>query len=164
MFNYRIILVVTKNQKPKEYTMSKELDKRINEAKNVKEVTRWESMDGLSHYSVDSAVMANKKIIRMRYANELLELGKSIGEIYDELSITVVDPVLYDVNKDSQLVISHYQCRDTPGYKPCGFNENMNIKCFGNAGSWSGAYGNWENSESVARYAKDRNSILKPKE
>lgn len=47
------------------------------------------------------------------------------------------------VTKDTKLVISHWQCRDTPGYSPCRINHMGLVMVFGDAGCWSGPYGNW---------------------
>ena len=132
-----------------------------NEAReSIKEVTSWKTSDGGIHSIQSWAAIHEQNLIRMRYANSLLENGASIGTILDAVGLYVPDEILYNVTKDSRLVIKHYQCRETPGYMPLGFNIHMDIRCFGDAGSWSGPYGNYEDAKRVALYAKEEGSEL----
>ena len=62
---------------------------------------------------------------------------------------------LAEVTKDTKLIISHWQCRDQPGYQPRHVDSDGMVYVSGDAGSWSGPYGSKCSPQDVARYWLD---------
>lgn len=126
----------------------------------VEAITMYRTTDGKTFHGEGSAIGHQEDIEEAKKANVMLNSGESVGAILRALGRTVVDEILDRVTKDSKLVISHWQCRDTPGYQPRYFEPGMIIYVGGDAGSWSGSYGNEMTTRDLARYAKDKRSIL----
>lgn len=63
--------------------------------------------------------------------------------------------ILMKTTKDTGFVVRHWQCSETPGYKPCGINSDGLVRLWGDSGSWSGPYGNWVGLEDLLRYARN---------
>lgn len=126
----------------------------------VKEVTRFKTTDGKTHLSRASAEMRQEDIEQAKWANQRLVEGWSVARILNAVGRSVPDEILDQVTKDSKLVVSHWQCRDEPGYQPRYFEPGMNIYVHGDAGSWSGSYGSKMSIADLARYARDKRSIL----
>lgn len=117
------------------------------------------AQDGSTHHSVRSAVERNESIARAQAATDLLAAGASVWEAARAWS-PFPDPKLPEVlkliTKDTPLIISHWQCRDEPGYKVCRFEDDgYYIFVGGDAGSWSGSYGSKVMLLDLARYADD---------
>ena len=128
----------------------------------VKEVTRFETTDGDSHFSRSSAEMFQKNIEEAKWASERLEEGWSVARILKGVGRNVPDEILDQVTKDSKLVVSHWQCRDEPGYQARYFEQGMRIYVYGNAGSCWGYYGASMSVVDLARYAREKRTILEP--
>ena len=128
----------------------------------VKEVTRFETTDGDSHFSRSSAEMFQKNIEEAKWASERLEEGWSVARILKGVGRNVPDEILDQVTKDSKLVVSHWQGCYEPGYQARDFKPGMSIYVYGNAGSWSGSYGGTMSVADLARYALDKRTILGP--
>jgi hypothetical protein len=126
----------------------------------ILEVAMFRTTDGKDFNSRSSAEYHQKKIAIAEDANARLKRGESIAEILRANGKTVPDEILERVTKDSKLVIDHWQCRDTPGYQPQFFEPGLSIYVAGDAGSWSGSYGNTMSLLDLARYANHRGSIL----
>ena len=126
----------------------------------ILEVTVFRTTDGKDFNFRSSAEYHQKEIAIAEDANARLKRGESIAEILRANGKTVPDEILERVNKDSKLVIEHWQCRDTPGYQPRFFDPGLSIYVAGDTGSWSGSYGNMMNLRDLAGYAKHRGSIL----
>lgn len=129
-------------------------------ASSILEVTMFRTTDGRDFNSRSSAECHQEKIAMAHDANMRLKRGESIAEILRANGKTVPDEILERVNKDSKLVIEHWQCRNTPGYQPQFFEPGLSIYVAGDAGSWSGSYGNTMSVDDLARYAKHHGSIL----
>ena len=128
----------------------------------VKEVTRFETTDGNSHFSRSSAEMVQKNIEEAKWASERLEEGWSVARILKGVGRNVPDEILDQVTKDSKLVVSHWQCCNEPGYQARYFEPGMSIYVYGNAGSWGGSYGGTMSVADLARYALEKRTILGP--
>lgn len=128
----------------------------------IKSVTRYQTTDGDTHYSIESAEIRQRDIYQADFANEKLQKGETIGSILRALEVPLIDPILDEITKESSFVISHWQCRKNPGYKPCAFKPGLAIYVGGDAGSWSGSYGEWMSLSDLVGYAKTEGSILKP--
>lgn len=126
----------------------------------VKEVMRFETTDGKLHFSRASAEMRQEDIEQAKWASERLEEGWSIAKIFKAVGRSIPDEILNQVTKDSKLVVSHWQCRDEPGYQPRYFKPGMSIYAYGNAGSWLGPYGDTMTVADLVRYARNKRSIL----
>ena len=127
----------------------------------IKEVKRYQTSDGGLHDDIRDAEYHQILVTNTENNTRLLREGKSIGEILSIYSsIGPVEPVLFDVTKDSLLCIPHWQCREEAGYSPLSFNIDGTIFVWGNAGSWSGTYGSNVKVKDLVRYAHDKRSIL----
>lgn len=128
----------------------------------VTKVIRWQTSDGKEHSSQEWAGIWEGKIDAAQKASDMLENGATMAECLRVIGLcpTEVDPILESVTKDTQLVISHWQCQDTPGYKVQRFNADGTVVVWGDAGAWSGPYGGDVKISSLVRYAKDRNTKL----
>lgn len=127
----------------------------------IVEVKKWKTKDGDEFYSLESAAYHAEQIALSEKATETLNSGGSVAEalrgVGKEKSI---HPVFEKITKDTKLVISYWQCRDQPGYKVIRFNSNWTVFVYGNAGSWSGSYGNDVKLLDLARYAMDENTVF----
>jgi hypothetical protein len=127
----------------------------------ITEARRWQTSDGDEHSSREWAQQWEAKIEAAVKATEMLEQGGSVAECLRAINYKLpIDAILEYVTKDTELVISHWQCRDTPGYKPIRFCPDGRIVAYGHAGSWSGPYGGAITVADLARYAKQRGTIL----
>ena len=126
----------------------------------IKEVIRYQTTDYTLHSSMKSAEYHQAEIDKAEKANTMLDDGKSIGDILKAVGMSPCDDILHRVTKNSKLVISHWQCMDTPGYQPIRFETGMKMRVYGNDGSWSGPYGNTISTADIAGYAKDKRSKL----
>jgi hypothetical protein len=96
-----------------------------------------------------------------KLANEVFEKGGTVADGLRAAGFAGnIDPVLERVTAETQLVISHWQCRDTPGYKPCRFECGLSMYVGGHAGSWSGPYGNSVSICDLVQYAKDQRTVF----
>ena len=127
----------------------------------ITEVVRWQTSDGREHRSRKWAEQWEAKIVAAELATEMLDRGESVAACLRAITYPgTIDPILEQVTKDTRLVISHWQCRDTPGYKPTRFCTNGCIIAYGSAGSWAGPYGGEITIRDLVRYAKKRNTKL----
>lgn len=112
-------------------------------------VTRYETSDGKTFSIEGCAVDWQRAIVAARLATAALEQGEDLAEAYALFYREAHGreaPAEYlvglaGITRRSQLVISYWQCRDTPGYRPNQFNPDGSIFVHGDAGSWSGPYG-----------------------
>jgi hypothetical protein len=135
----------------------------MNIESQLKKVTVWECTDGENFISKIAAIHHQNDINELEKANDLLDKFFSIGDIL-EVAFGVlpeyIDEKLYNVNKNSKLVIEHWQCKNTPGYQPRRFESRHKMFVSGDAGAWSGPYGASITISDITRYAKDERSIL----
>lgn len=131
-----------------------------NPKSEVREVLRYETTDGKNFSTFDSAERHQKRIRGAEHATLILQNGGALADALRALGESAIDPILEQVTKDSKLVIEHWQCRDTPGYQPKEIATSGEIFVWGNAGCWSGSYGSWISVSDVARYARDKRSVL----
>lgn len=130
----------------------------------IEKVTRWRTRDGEEFGSFGSAERHAEVLHLVDKANEVLEEGGSVADAFRILErYGEIDPILEQVTKDTELVISHWQCRDTPGYQVQRINSDLSIRVFGDAGSWNGPYGDDVLIEDLARYAKYKGTIFNKK-
>jgi hypothetical protein len=128
----------------------------------IEQVTRWKTTDGEEFSSESNAIYWQHQIDTAEEATRLLNEGKSVADCLRAIGCQamVTDEIFEAITKDSKLVISHWQCRETPSYMPIRFTPKMEVFCHGDAGSWSGAYGGNVDLKSLVRYAKKPASAL----
>ncbi len=127
----------------------------------VTKVERWVTSDDRQHHTLELAEAWEDKIIAADRATEMLLTGASVADCLKFLDyVPDIPPILEQVTHDTQLVISHWQCRNTPGYMVVSFKPNCRVHVWGDAGSWSGPYGNEVTIADLARYAEERNTKL----
>lgn len=121
--------------------------------------TVYVAIDGSEHHSVRGAVDKNAAISRAERANAMLAAGASVydaARVWSWMDNPSVPEVLRKLTKDTPLIISYWQCRDTPGYTVCRFEDDgYHVFVGGDAGSWSGSYGNKLTLADIARFAED---------
>jgi len=123
-------------------------------------VIRYRTSDGELFSHKPDARKHEKKILNLEIANEMLNEGKSIGEILRRLGHACIDPLLDKVTKDSMMCIQHWQCSDEAMYKIQRFGIGMNVYLHGNASPWSVGYGDWISIETLVRYAENKKSKI----
>jgi len=133
----------------------------MTEQDNIETITKYRTSDGEEFWSMESAKYHAGQMDCADKANDILDAG---GSVADALRVgfgaVEVDPAFEKLTKSSKLVISHWQCRDTPGYKVQHFTAHGKVKVYGNAGSWSGSYGGDVSLTDLARYASDERNEL----
>lgn len=121
--------------------------------------TVYVALDGSEHSSVRGAADKNEAIARAERANAMLADGATVydaARAWSWMDNPTIPEVLRRITKDTPLIISHWQCRDTPGYSVCRFeNDEYYVYVGGDAGSWSGPYGSKITLADIARYAED---------
>ena len=131
------------------------------ELSKITTVTKWQTSDGKEHYSLDSAQYHARQMDATNKANAVLDSG---GSVADALRAAEwqhgIDPIFERVTKATKLVISHWQCQDNPGYQVRYFRSDWKVWVWGNAGSWSGCYGNNVPLADLARYARNEATIF----
>jgi len=134
-------------------------------------VTRYETSDGKTFAIEGLAADWQRALGAAELANLALEGGGDLADAYAlffakaytwkpaaETLVTIA--ALRGLTSKSQLIISHWQCRETPGYQPHRINPDGSIYVGGYAGSWSGGYGQDVQLRDLVRYVEDTRSRL----
>jgi len=118
------------------------------------EIQAFETSDGNIYRSLDIAQAHQKRIDGAVIATKALRDGQSLGASMRAGGFLAVGilPELDSIFASTKLVISHWQCRDQPGYSPIDVRPDGLVRVFGDAGSWSGPYGNWCSLHEIAEY------------
>lgn len=127
----------------------------------IKHVDRYITTDYQEFQSLDAANRHQVSINAANKATEQLLAGMSIAEILRGMNYPAEqDEILEKVTKNSELVISHWQCRDTPGYKVVRVLPGGSVYCWGGVGDFYSSYGGVVTIAQLVRYAKDKHSVL----
>ena|ERR1700742_3921777 len=121
-----------------------------------KKIESWQCTDGRVFTWESGARHHQEDIDNSEHANEALEAGKSIADcmrIWAPHHGDMPD-VFTRMTKDTPLIISHWQCMDSPGYKVCRFDTD-GIFVYGHAGSAWGSYGATVSASDLQRYAEN---------
>lgn len=123
----------------------------------IETITKWRTSDGEEHGSKESAQYHALRIESVAKANAVLDGG---GTVADALRAggwngSDIDLIFERVTKATKLIISHWQCRDTPGYQVQHITSHWKVFVWGDAGSWTGPYGNQMTFNDLARYASN---------
>ncbi len=125
----------------------------------IKTVTRYVTTDGKDFSYSAWAEDWQKDIDWAAGATAKLETGSTLFDALAPRNEHAPE-IFKRITKDSEMVISYWQCRETPGYKVCRVNPIGSLYVYGNAGSWSGGYGGDVSQRDLERYASDERSIL----
>ena len=136
----------------------------------MKIVVEYEADDGKRFPSKQLCSEYEEECKNIKEANSMLEQGSSLFDVMGMVNktypnwITILSEdqieLLKKITKDSQFVVSYWQCRGNPGYKVCAIVNSKAILLFGDVGSWSGPYGNWISLSELLRYAKHPGNIF----
>ena len=130
----------------------------------MKIVTRYESEDGRLFVMEKDCLDHDEKCANFAAANDMLKNGSNLLSVliranrtqpwWDD-GLTLEDMVtLWRITKETGFRVSHWQCRQEPGYKPIRVTLDGEIELWGNAGSWSGPYGGVVTVKDLLRYAR----------
>ncbi len=126
----------------------------------MKEVSRFVAEDGKEFSVKEEALRWDERIIQARAATEAFREGATFLEAVERSEWAKIDgeehrEILNRITRDTKLIISYLQGRDTPGYKVTRFDTDGSIGVYGDAGSWSGPYGSSLGLFSIIIYAKE---------
>ena len=126
-------------------------------SERIQKVERWQTTDGELHSSFNAADYHQFDIDMAKTCDDMLQDGKSVADVLRHAGreIREDEEVLDRVTKDTELIIRHWQCRDTKGYTPRRINRGMTVFVYGDAGSWSGPFGGDITVRDLVRYAKE---------
>lgn len=123
-----------------------------------KQVTVFETSDRTLHRTREFAEDHQRRIEGAKRATAMLEQGASLGTALREngfLHPAAPLPELDEVGIGTKLIISHWQCRDEPGYTAREVDPRGMVFVYGHAGSWSGPFGEWITPSDVAHYWRE---------
>lgn len=129
-------------------------------------IDAYRTSDGRVHTLLSAAKDWQARLDGAKEGNRLFAAGRSLGESLRFGGLLTVEaskrmPELDEIDKDTKLVIEHWQCRDTPGYQPVRITAGGNVYVHGNAGSWAGPFGDLCSAADVAKYFVDTKGRLR---
>ena len=129
----------------------------------MKIVTMYEAKDGKQFRDEAQCLEYEQQCDDARAANDMLENGATLMAALTRANqtrpwwdggLTLEDKViLMKTTKDTGFAVRHWQCSDKPGYKVRQIDSAGRMHLFGDAGAWSGCYGNWVGLQDLLRYA-----------
>lgn len=130
----------------------------------MKQVTRYEATDGTLFLTQEMCETHEQRCADLDAANEMFSSGATLMAALTrahqtrplwDIALSLEDKaLLMRITKDTGLVIEHWQCKSRPGYKPLELDHECRVWVYGDAGSWSGPYGNWVTLKDLLRYAR----------
>lgn len=132
----------------------------------MKIITKYQADDGSEFRDERTCLAHESECRRVEGANVLLQSGASLAEC---LTVAGHPPhesqraALEQITKDTALIISYWQCRDQPGYKPCRIELQGRIFVHGDAGSWSGPYGGTMSPRRLIGYWENTTRAMAPR-
>ena len=131
----------------------------------MKTVTMYEAKDGKQFSDESQCLEYEQQCDDLVAANDMLDNGATLMAALTRANqtrswwgngLSLEDKlILMKTTKDTGFVVSHWQCSDKPGYKPCGLNQAGQVLLWGDAGSWRGTYGTWVGLADLLRYARN---------
>lgn len=107
-------------------------------------ITSWRTSDR-ELFTVESCAIDHQdRLSRAAAATAAIQAGASIGvALRDHGFAHPVEPYheLDDLYVTSELIISYWQCCETPGYQPAEILFDGRLYVGGDAGGWRGSYG-----------------------
>jgi hypothetical protein len=129
----------------------------------MKTVTLYESYDGRRFIREADCLEYEQQMQDAKAANEMLRSGATLMAVltranqkrpsWDRNLILEDRAMLTRMTKDTGIVVEHWQCRKTSGYKVCEIGHTGCLYLHGDAGA--GDYGGWLSMKDFLRYAKD---------
>ncbi len=126
-------------------------------------VTMYEAKDGKQFRAEAQCLEYEQQCDDLAAANDMLENGATLMAALTRANqtrpwwdsgLTLDDKViLMKTTKETGFVVRHWQCSDKPGYKVRQIDNYGRMHLFGDAGCWSGPYGNWVDLRDLLRYA-----------
>lgn len=133
-------------------------------AADYETVTVYVTSDGKHHRRESDAQEWAEWLNDLEAANEMFRNGATLLAAINRACQSTPWKRLYDgaeqitilgkITKDTEFVIGHWQCRDTPGYKVCDLLPDDTLYVYGDAGSRSGPYGGRVPVSNLIRYYK----------
>ncbi len=131
----------------------------------MKTVTMYEAEDGRQFRAEAQCLEYEQQCADLAAANDMLYDGATLMAAlarahqtrpWWDSGLSAEDKViLMKTTKDTSFVVRHWQCSDKPGYKPCRLNHDVQVLLWGDAGGWSGPYGDWVGLADLLRYARN---------
>lgn len=128
--------------------------------RRICEVKRWVTTDDREHHDPEYAEHWARQIDKTEAFNEAFAVGATLGELLPFIFERECPEILKGVRQRDGFTISHWQCRDEPGYLIWHINTDGTFYVGGHAGSWSGSYSGNVDLMSLARYAKETQRYL----
>lgn len=130
----------------------------------MKTVTMYEAEDGKQFRAEAQCLEYEQQCDDAKAANDMWQNGATLmaaltranqTRSWWDSGLTLEDKViLMRTTKDTGFVVRHWQCSEKPGYKVREIDSYGRMHLFGDAGCWSGAYGNWVDLRDLLRYAR----------
>jgi len=117
-------------------------------------VVYYSDITGKKYSTRESAEYDEELYLKIEKANERFQNGENLYDVLKDLGVARyrLHKILKKINRDTKLKIPHWQCRNTPGYQVIKINPDLTIFVHGDAGSWSGPYGENVTIEDLVRY------------
>lgn len=126
----------------------------------MRQVIKYESIDGKIFNTEKEAIDWETRLNKVEDANFKFKSGADlytilkISGLYPDKTLDMYKDILSMINRDTKLVITHWQCSERPGYSPVELKLDGRIHVWGNVGSWSGAYGADVGLSDICRYMR----------
>lgn len=99
---------------------------------SIEQITRWKTSDGKEHTYQEQAEQWETKIKNAEKATNMLKHGSTIAECLKATNYQAnIDPILETITKNTKLIISYWQCCNTPRYKPTRIRPDGQIVVYG---------------------------------
>jgi hypothetical protein len=120
-------------------------------------IDAWLTSDGEIFSNQLSAIHREEDLGKVATVNRMLDAGESIATALEATGETAWlerdRDILSQITKHVGLTISHWQCRDEPGYSLIHRTID-GWRVAGDSGSWSGYYGGTVGLLDLIRYAR----------
>ena len=122
-------------------------------------IDAWITEDGRLHRTDTAAAWHQRDIDNSRIATGLIEAGRDLAHVLAAIDQAWHEgddrDLLSQITKDTGLSISHWQCREEPGYHLVRREVGGGFFVCGYVGCWSGAYGASCSVSDIIRYARN---------
>ena len=130
----------------------------------MKIVPMYEAEDGKQFRDAPQCIEYEQQCSDLAAANDMMDNGATLMAAltrahqtrpwWDQRLALADKAILMKTTKDTGFVVSHWQCINKPVYKPTRLDRAGRVQLFGDAGSWSGPYGNWVELTDLLLYAR----------
>ncbi len=137
----------------------------------MKQVTRFQSDDGRLFLTEQEALHHEQRVTDAQTASmmfqegctllEALQFACRVGGYFTQTLAPHESDVLSATFHTTGISIPHWQCRNEPGYHVERIEPDGSLFVWGNAGSWSGPYGNKVNVRELVQYIDQMKWLVK---